>query len=215
VTGPESNTIIPKAVISSSPTIVGFKNPNKPSAQILTVSDESGVISSLQVIQTDTVTLYASTTWYGIVHRDSLLVTVIDPLQASITIIEQTPRGSVTPVPVFAVSNLTIAAGAVVQWNNNTRSPVSVIFENPADAEAVPDALNSQLACAVVGVVLGQGGNMQIGPVPTPLPINPSLDDQFMYFKTRCQSYDLRYFPVPGTYRFHTETGATGTLIVR
>ncbi len=213
VRGPANGTIIPKSITSATTDIMGFGDTKRPGATVTNVSDESGMISSTLIQRKGTVMLHASTTWYGVIHRDSLMVTVVDPLYAQFNILGRTLRGSVTPVPAFDVGMLTVAAGVVVEWINKMGQPATVNFEEPIHALAVPDTLNvTGNFCAAFGVSVGQhGGNILLQSPPK----RDDYPDDFSYSITDyCTRRDFRYFPTPGTYRFHTPTGAKGVVVV-
>lgn len=214
VRGPAARTIIPKAIMSSNTSIVRPGASRRAIETVINVSDENGMISSTTTIKRGTTTLHASTTWYGVIYHDSLIVDVIDPLYAEFKIIARTPRGSVITQPGFDVERLSVAAGAVVRWINKMGEPVAVNFEKPSYALAVPDALNQWSICAFLGGATPGQHQGDIEPIQLFGSRNSYPDDFSYEVASICAGFDLRYFQTPGTYRFHTPTGATGVIEV-
>jgi hypothetical protein len=212
--GPTGDVVA--ALTSSNATVAAF-NTNEPSYGTVTYAMTP---TPLVPVQEGVVTVTATTTWYGVTVRDSLVVTVIGPLSASILIFDQTPRGSVTPIPRFDPGTLTVAAGAVVGWSNNMSAgqpPVDIIFDDPSNVKAVTPDLSPSWGqtCGIVGKMdqVGQAGD--IAPLVPKLTFEQAGGDFLAFLANACEALDYRYFPTPGSYHYRTSAGPEGTVIVK
>jgi len=147
------------------------------------------------------VTIFATTSAYGVVVRDSLELTFIPSRLAGFEILSKTPVNSTTPVAYFSPGPLTVSAGATVFWINRSGLSVDVTFDDSTAVTAVPDSVNT---LALFGFPSGASG----GNIPA-LPVS----DATSFFNA---PFETRYFPTPGTYTFRSKLypAAVDTLIV-
>jgi hypothetical protein len=156
-----------------------------------------------------TATITATTTWYGKTHHTTLDITVIGAVSGSFEIEERIPRGSDTAVTVITPRTIVVEPDAIITWSNRSARPIDIIFDDPTHVREVPsEQIPSYLAflCLVLGqgCHLGKtGGTISLAALVSTPGGDPTA------------SIDMRYFPVSGTYRFQTTSGATGTIIVK
>jgi hypothetical protein len=156
-----------------------------------------------------TATITAMTTWYGNTYQTTLNITVIGPMQGYFRIQERIPRGSDTAVIEINPGTIDVQSGAVISWYNLSSRPVSIIFDNPEGAHRLSGPY-SELAeffdiyCLAFGQWCNINGEGNISSISVLDPEGDPFGNQAM-----------RYFPTPGTYRFRTESGATGTIEVK
>jgi hypothetical protein len=142
-------------------------------------------------------TLYASATIYGVPARDSLRITVTPPLLVFYSMTKTTQTGSTTPVyTLLPHSTITISAGGLVFWVNNTASEtdsLDVVFDDPAAATTDPYFFDNG------------SGNID------PFPGGDFLKDpDFTPFSR------TRQFLQPGSVHWTSpKTGLSGTIIVQ
>jgi hypothetical protein len=148
----------------------------------------------------------ATTTWYGTTYKKTLDVRVIGPLNGTFRIHERIPRGSDTAVVVITPQEIELEVGAYITWLNERQRPVEIIFDDPTHVEQFTGPIMQyyQTICLFLGRLcnVGQSGGNVIIPAPNP-EVDPSTP------------LDIRYIAVPGTYRFRTESGGTGTIIIK
>jgi len=141
-----------------------------------------------------TVTVYARTMVHGVSYTDSLLIRISYPLAGQIFV---APRRTATGKLVleFVPNTIQISAGASVIFCNcledvSNIQPIDVVFETPDAVQPSPHPL------------------IPTGPGNIP-PFARSEENPLTVMQ-------IRLFPKPGTYRFHSAMyGTTGTLIVR
>lgn len=197
----------------------GHGNDITPNLLIQYTSSDSNVasVSPLGVVtgnRLGTVTIVATTTYYGIAKRDSVRLTITDPVLGHVMLLRQNKLASDgTPVFGFGPASLTIGAGGTVVFGFNLVSPtlgvLDVVFDDPSAVQPSPLSMTVTNASTEAG---------NIAPIP-----QPSLDSLFakcidvMHFEYGfylCQA--ARAFPTPGTYHYHSARyGTEGTIIVR
>jgi plastocyanin len=138
------------------------------------------------------VTLYATTTAYGVTKADTIPYTVGWPLHRTVPMYRSTPDGAM--VPDFDPAEVWLGPGGTVVWVNFLGKEADVVFDDPASA------VENTTYCTFFG--LCGSGNIE--------PFNPPLDDPNFFAHARA-----RRFPVPGTYTYHSAIyGITGKVIV-
>jgi len=133
------------------------------------------------------VTFIATATAYGITRADTLPFVIGWPIFAEVLV-------SVTD---SSSAHVTLGTGANVIFANPSTTPVAVTFDDSTQVDSSP------LFCALFGSVYpwvcGSGN------------ITPFARDSTVTFS----NLRPRWFPVPGTYRFHSRpSGTTGALVV-
>ncbi len=167
---------------------------------------------SCQTGEQGTAVIRVTATIYGVTVSDSVVVTVLPPLAATVVITRQASQTIGQPINAFLPDSITIAAGGIVKWRiDNTLAPpdsIDVVFDHPpGPVQGVDTTAVSQNGFLIEPYPFeAAGGN--IAPfVPTdtvPYRNPPSLE-----------GVRARQFPVPGTYRYHsTLYGTTGTIVV-
>jgi hypothetical protein len=149
--------------------------------------------------------LYAEATVYGTTVRDSTPVTLAVPSGVAMTATFLTPKGRTAPVGGFEPSMVTLQlarngfdeVGAGVRFTNYMPYPIDVVFDSPPGP--VQGSQFEQLYCGTL-----DGGN-----------IAPYVADQTSLCLLDALGFKLRWFTVPGTYRYHSELyGTSGTIVV-
>jgi hypothetical protein len=154
--------------------------------------DRSGRLTTL--LPERSVTIYATTTYYGVTYTDSAVVIVGYPSSVAIFV---APRITITGQTIleFIPNTIYLAAGGVVIFCNCYNDipnsvPIDVVFDNPEKAHALPPGL----------FPTGEGN------IPSFMRTNESP----------LGAYQTRMFPEPGTYHYHSEQyGSSGKLIVK
>ncbi len=204
--GPQPVNFLTSSTVSyasSDPTLLKTSPRNGP----LTIAN-----SICQTTDHGTVVLRATATVYGVTVSDSVVVTVIPALSATVAIVQQPSRTTGQPINAFSPDSFTISAGGIVKWRiDNTLSPpdsIDVVFDHPpGPVQGVDTTAVSQNAFLIEPYPFeAAGGN--IAPfVPTdtvPYRTPPPLE-----------GVRARQFPVPGTYHYHSALyGTTGVIVV-
>lgn len=140
------------------------------------------------------VTIYATTTTYGVTKVDTLPYVIGHPITIAMQIESQTNASGQT-TNVFSPSNIELGPGAIVLFGNVTALPTDVTFDDPTNvAEDYRD-------CGFLATLCGTGNIDAWAKDPT--------DDSGI------TGLRARSFPVPGTYTFHsTIFGSTGTIVI-
>ncbi len=197
-------------ITSTSPTVaVGWFTPPNPvvSATVLDLNDapipdpmtryrssngraisvsDNGTLSATNV---GTTMIYASATVYGKRVTDSMEITAIHPRLAVVEVQYRTRDG--VKVAIFNPDSLTITRGADVVWANLRNDQVDVVFEDPSTAGA---------AQQTYGKIMDRSGAAGNIPAWTPTGIQ--------------DSYRVRNFAQPGTYRYRSALYNTSAIIV-
>ena len=140
------------------------------------------------------VTIYATTTTYGVTKSDTLPYTFGHSIVLPLEIVSQT-NASGQVVNVFSPSNAELGPGAIVIFYNATRLPTDVTFDDPTNV-AQADSY-----CGFFPNLCGTG-NIAAW-------VRDPNDDSGI------TGLRARRFPVPGTYTYHsTIFGSTGTIVI-
>lgn len=147
--------------------------------------------------------LLAETTAYGVTKSDTIVYTVTWPTLAFVVVrpgLEGAP-------PVFEPQEIRIAPHGVVMWQSVAGDTVDVTFDDPTHVAAGPtsicDVFDSDPETWGAGPACGSG-NFIVPAMPTD-PAGATYP---------WQTDRVRQFAVPGVYRYHSATGATGRIIV-
>jgi hypothetical protein len=151
-------------------------------------------------------TMYAEATVYGVSKSDSVTFTVDQPFLSNYLVSSRVPTGSTKPVSYFASASVTVAPFGFVVWNNASGQPIDVVFDDPSAAQAVPPTWDP---------VFEAFYNLDS-------PNNPNLGGNIAAFATQDSTSGadgvglrIRYFPIAGTYHFHSALyGTTGAVVV-
>lgn len=192
--GTTMNTNILVAFTSSDLTLATIT-----SRTVSTITNRGGKLGG---VRPGHVTFHAATWAYGVSKRDSLPFTFTDANNVLVSVLAETPYGSLTPILYFFPNAITISVGGVVTWDNqNAMIPVSVVFDDPTHVDSAA-GLNTPSFYPYSGQ--GNIGSFMYDTSATaPAP-------QLIYVRK------ARSFPVAGTYHYHSpEYGTTGVVNVR
>jgi hypothetical protein len=141
-----------------------------------------------------TLTIYATTTVYGVTKSDTLPYVIGHPIVLPMEIQSQTnANGQV--VNVFVPNNVVLGPGASILFGNATLLPTDVTFDDPTNVA------QADQYCVFFETLCGTGNIDAWARDPT--------DDSGV------TGLRARSFPVPGTYTFHsTIFGSTGTIVI-
>ncbi|HXT48862.1 MAG TPA: Ig-like domain-containing protein [Gemmatimonadaceae bacterium] len=140
------------------------------------------------------VTIYATTTTYGVTKADTLPYIIGHPITLAMEIVSQTDASG-HAVNVFSPSTVELGPGATVLFGNVTPFPTDVTFDDPTNVA------QADLYCGFLPSLCGTGNIDAWAKDPT--------DDSGI------TGLRARRFPVPGTYTFHsTIFGSTGTIVI-
>jgi hypothetical protein len=158
---------------------------------IATIDRSTGFLSPSQPGHLD---VYATTTTYGVTKVDTLPYTIGHPTQVIIDIPPQVqPNGQ--SISVFSPDSVVLGPGARVLFGNELGPATDVTFDDPTNV------VQDDLYCSLAVLLCGSGN---IAPW-TFDPTDPS----------GVSAIRVRRFPVPGTYRFHSELfGSTGVIVI-
>jgi hypothetical protein len=156
----------------------------------------------------------ARATVYGVTRADTVVYRVTWPAAQAIDIV---PGSALPTAPaVFAPSDVRLVPWGVVVWHNTIGGDsVDVTFEDPTNVGMPPAIICSEWLEYPDDETLqdfGPGPHCGTGNVSVPgLPLpDPVVGGSRLLWTTQ-----VRQFPVPGIYRYHsTRTGATGRIIV-
>lgn len=179
---------------------------------IRATNDGSGWVTPLNLGK---VKIVARTVAYGVVAADTVEFTLTPPSSANI-VIQSDPGGA----SIFAPTEVTLRTYGIVFWSTTVGSTVDVIFDDPTNVTQAP----ARVCDLFLPVVFGEfvitdhwdlgphcgTGNVTVPPDPAQPPPGGLLDDP----NTKRTTIRVRQFPVPGTYTYHTTTGATGRIVV-
>jgi hypothetical protein len=157
-------------------------------------------------------TIYATSTYYGVTKRDSVILTILNPILVTINATAGTsPVDHKTQVWLFSPATVTISPGGIVEIGSAYLPTwdfpkLQVVFDDPSAAQAAP--------FLVTYMTPGVGN---IGPVepyaignPSSYVLNPNCPLIF-----DCLG-GARAFPTPGIYRYHDPAfGMSGAIIVQ
>lgn len=183
------------ALSTSVPVEVTFPgSPFGPSS--VTTATTSGFVNltfSQATSLVGSITLRADATIYGATMRDSLVLTLLDPILAVIRVDTQARAANTQVVHTVSPSvPVTISTGGFVWWWNNVSDSLDIEFDDSTMAAADVRAFNSG------------GGNIPPFTGCSGGPLN------------QCLNIQSRQFLRPGSVRFHSvKTGVSGTIIVR
>jgi hypothetical protein len=169
---------------------------------IAKVDPNKGIVTGLRLGQ---VTVYATTTYYGVTKTDSLRMTIGYPVAASVYVqYMASPTVVGEYIRYFSPSTITIGVGGTIFFRalSSFAGPdldTDVVFDDPSAAQ--PSLLT--------GLSTGSGN---IGPIPSRY-LNGVLNPACVP-STVCNG-ESRSFPVAGTYHYHSALyGTSGTIIV-
>ena len=103
-----------------------------------TVATVDPVMGFVTGLRPGTVKIRASTMAYGVRLRDSLELTITDPIIGAVNAVERTPVGSTTPVLVFDPQTLTVGVGATVFFETTSTLTTDVVFDDPTNVTESP-----------------------------------------------------------------------------
>jgi hypothetical protein len=158
-----------------------------------TMASLDPITGDLVGIRPGKVTIYATSTVYGVIRRDSIQYTIGNPMFAQIAIVGRTPIHSRTVIPTFDPEMLIVGTGAVVLFNNISGELVDVVFDEPDKIDAFPFNI-------------------------PPFIRNDELSGNISPFAPDSTGSNTRYrvFNHPGIYPFHsTLHGVSGKIIVQ
>lgn len=186
------------ALTTSTPLSATFPGSPLGAQSVTTVTTSGPVVVAFDPAKSrpGLVTVSADATIYGVTVRDSLVVTLRDPVLAVLeigkeTVTGNTPGSTWTHYTVLPSRPVTIGVGGFVWWVNFTPDSLDVVFDDPATATADVNVLNSG------------GGNIP------PFVGCPGVLDH-------CLNAASRQFLQSGTVQFHSvKTGISGTIIVQ
>jgi len=142
-----------------------------------------------------TVTLYATTTTYGVTKTDTLPFQIGYPVFLQLYVVPQVTSGGQT-IGTYTPNKVTVGAGALIFFLNTTAPATDITFDDPTNVGADVRDCSPDFPPAC------ESGNIGLfGPDPSD--------------ETGLSGVRIRAFPVPGTYNYHsTLFGSTGTIIV-
>ena len=140
------------------------------------------------------VTVYATTTTYGVTKADTVQYTIGHPIIIAVNIVSETNvNGQV--VNGFSPNNMELGPGAVVLFGNPSTVLTDVTFDDPTNVA------QADTYCGFLPSLCGTGNIAAWA--------RDSTDDSGV------TGLRARRFPVPGTYTFHsTIFGTTGTIVI-
>lgn len=159
---------------------------------VATVDAYTGKVTPLRL---GTVSFYASTYAYGVTSVDTVEYTITLPVHLQVNSHIWTNKEG-EPVTVFDAYNVRIAVGGRILWSNPTGLPVDITFDDPSNVDRV-DELCVVPWVNVSPTICGEGN------------VEP-----FALQEGQIASIASRRFNKPGTYTYHTNFGATGTITV-
>lgn len=167
----------------------------------LTVSDttyasvtQAGNLVTVTAKGPGRITVYAATSAYGTVVRDSFSLVIGWPIAVLEGIYARTLTGTQTKVLGFFPDTIRVGVGGTVCWqNSDTTYAIDVTFDDSLQVAAATGR------CALLGQRYPGGGNIP--------PWKNSPTDLI-------KSYAGRSFPHPGRYPFHSTINGTGGVII-
>lgn len=140
------------------------------------------------------VTLYATTTTYGVTKADTLPYTIGHPIVLAMQILPQQQAGG-RIVGAFSPSYVELGPGARVLFGNSDAPATDITFDDPTNVA------QDDVYCSYFANLCGSGNIAAWTRDPT--------DDSGI------TGLRARLFPVPGTYPFHsTIFGTSGTIVI-
>jgi plastocyanin len=145
-------------------------------------------------VRSGQVTVYVTTTTYGVTKSDTLPYTIGHPILMQIEIVpQQLASGQI--VSAFSPAYVELGPGARVLFLNTGAPATDVTFDDPTNVA------QDDLYCSLIPIFCG-AGNIA--------PWDPDPNAAKGVWVPR-----VRLFPVPGTYAFHsTIFGTSGTIVV-
>lgn len=89
---------------------------------------------SLEPRKPGAVTVYVESNIYGVEWRDSVVINVTYPIEASIAFLNTDPILPTSP-PYNAMPVIHLMKGGTVYWDNSSTHVIDITFDNPADVE--------------------------------------------------------------------------------
>ncbi len=152
------------------------------------------------------VTLYASTTVYGVSRADSIAFTVKQPVISYVIVLSRTPTNSTKAQSYFSPGTAVVAQGGIVVWQNESGQRVDVEFADTAGVEplaGIYDLIAEELYGLDTPNNVNAGGNI------------PAFAAQDSTSGGDGIGVRLRAFPNVGTYEFHSSLyNTTGKIVV-
>jgi hypothetical protein len=180
-------------------------------ATVASVDPVSGVVAGLKV---GTATITATTTYYGVTKRDSVMLTIVNPILATVSLTPVSTASDGSPLWGFSPHTITVGVGGTVafafDYGPTARGILDVVFDDPSAARP------SQLPPMIVTALPDSGNIAAIRQPPNDSTVAECMDlvnyPDYGFFKCRA----ARAFYTPGTYHYHSARyGTTGTIIVK
>jgi hypothetical protein len=155
-----------------------------------TIATIDPILGTITPIRVGHVTFTATTLAYGVAKRDTLPYVIGYPfgnLSLFINVQASTPVGGLTPVLSLAPASFTVGVGAIVYFRSELAQPIDVVFD---DSTAVDSAEGNPQ------------GNIH------------HLSDSTLFPFFGVHGYDVRRFPIAGSYPYRTQYGTSGTIVV-
>jgi hypothetical protein len=175
---------------------------------IAKVDPQFGVVKG---IRQGTVTVFATTTYYGVTKTDSFDLEIGNPIVANVIAeIRASSTEAGKYVREFVPSSITIGVGGTVRFGEGISFdgpylPMDVVFDDPSAAQ--PSPIPSYL-------LQYANGSGNIGPIPSFILDGALNPDCFLDFAA-CQGA-VRSFSVAGTYHYHSALfGTQGEIVVK
>jgi len=185
-------TLMPRAADASGtpiPDVAAYFTTSD--ATVATIDRSSGYLLPVRPGQ---VTVYATTTTYGVTKSDTLPYTIGHPIYIAMeTVPLQLASGQI--VGAFSPAYVELGPGAAVLFGNSDAPATDVTFDDPTNV-----AQNDQL-CGFFANLCGTGNIAAWARDPND--------------GSGISGLRARRFPVPGTYAFHsTIFGTSGTIVI-
>jgi hypothetical protein len=140
------------------------------------------------------VTMYATTTTYGVTKADTLPYIIGHPIVLAMQIVPQQQAGGQI-VGAFSPSYVELGPGARILFGNSDAPATDITFDDPTNVA------QDDFYCSIIASLCGSGNIAAWARDPT--------DDSGI------SGLRSRLFPVPGTYPFHsTIFGTSGTIVI-
>jgi hypothetical protein len=155
-------------------------------------------------------TMTCSASIYGVSLTDSIPIRISMPLYSKLTV-DTVPVLSGSPNVVVSTTVVKIGVGGIIQWDNNSKRTVDLVFDDSLAPQSVPAServrgsgiLNTPCRIVARCHLPSAAGNVVLPPAT-----NTLFSDGV--------GRDFRKFPMAGTYPYHSVTfpTLTGTIVV-
>lgn len=155
--------------------------------------------------------LTCSATIYGVSLSDTLPIHIGMPLWSKLTV-DTMPVVSGSPPVVVSTSIVKIGIGGIIQWDNNSKRTVDLVFDDSMAPQSVP-ASERVLGSGIIGFPCLSASLCHL-PTGMGNVLLPPANNAFLLDGV---GRDFRKFPVTGTYSYHSVTypTLTGTIVVQ